>query len=125
MTENLDVRFETEHIALRLVKTDDDQEITVQPVETVSLTIADRVVLPAGFQGGGGGTSFLPTATYYDDDDATYFYFGWTAAQTEGEWLVRRANRASLQETDAQQTGNPGYADLDAAWPNRASLTYS
>lgn len=73
---------------------------------------------------GSDGSAFLRTPDEVDDTDETYFYWGWTDTAA-GSWQVRRTLRANAAKTDATIVGDAGYADLAAAWIDRATLTYS
>ena len=124
---SINVKLEYKRLTVTLEKNDDDQRATVKAAERVSLTVSDRVTvnqLNVG-GGGGGGTSFLPIADLCEDTNATYFYFGWTDQGTSGNWLIRRANRSTLVELDADLATDGGYADLAAAWVDKATLNYA
>ena len=54
-----------------------------------------------------------------NDVDETYFYFGWEDLNNTG-WQVRRQRRDNSQ----LEKYDTGYADLDAAWPQRFTETY-
>ena len=61
---------------------------------------------------------FLSVPNEIDDSDATYFYFGWNSVGDS--WLIQRQVRA----TAITASVNSGYANLAAAWADRATLTY-
>ena len=65
---------------------------------------------------------FLPIPELLDED-ATYFYMGWS--DVDGSWLIRRKERSTTSYLDAAIANNSGYADLAAAWPDRATLAYA
>lgn len=85
----------------------------------IVLIDGDLQELPTGdtLAGSSGGVSSVPDNV--DQADATYFYFGWESVN--GGWLVQR----QLRSDGSTQSATTGYADLAAAWPNRATLTYA
>jgi len=72
--------------------------------------------------GGGGGTSFLELPDELDDSSDPYFYFGWE--NVDGGWLIRRQERNTSVSLDATVLNNSSYANLAAAWIDRAVLVY-
>ena len=65
-----------------------------------------------------GGSGFTPADL--SASDATYLYFGFDTSP----WRVRRVLRADGTADEATQSNNGSYANLTAAWPDRAILTY-
>lgn len=109
------------------VAVEDDGVSIVAAASTLNFTGAGVVVTDAG----GGQVDidiepvelFLGPSDETDDSGAVYFYFGW--ASVNGSWLVRRQTRATSLTQNANIVNNASYANLTAAWPARASLTYS
>jgi len=58
-------------------------------------------------------------ASSLSDDDASYMYFG------DVSWRIRRVLRTDGTALEADMANNGGYGTLAAAWPDRATLTYS
>lgn len=71
----------------------------------------------------GGGSPFLPPPDLVDHLDVVFFYYGWE--NVNGDWLVRRTVRATGFQDSATSANNPSIPDLAAAFPDRATLTYS
>ena len=80
--------------------------------------------LPDGDTLEGAGAGFRDAPDETDYSDAAYFYFGWEN-EGGGDWLVRRQARADASAVDAERSAANDYDDLDAAWAQRASLSYS
>lgn len=119
---SVSVRFETKFLNVRLEKPLDAQNVEVSARDRVTITISDKLTV-AQLNASG---LFLPKATFCDNTELNYFYFGWTVGQNpDGVWLIRRASRSTTVEEDATFNNNGAYADLDAAWPNRLTLTYA
>lgn len=91
--------------------------------EDVAIAISPFYQGPKGDPGTGGGSSFLPAPDRTDETDATFFYFGWE--NVGGDWLVQRQTRSTGVSVSATGSNNPSYADLTAAFPDRATLTYA
>ena len=64
------------------------------------------------------GSGFTPADL--SASDATYLYFGF-----DTDWRIRRVLRADGTADEATNLNNGGYANLTAAWPDRATLTYA
>ena len=76
--------------------------------------------------GGGGSPSmnqYLPPPDERTSEGG-YFYMGWTDDFNSG-WGIRRVDLSTGAATTATETGNMLYSTLTAAWPNRATVTYS
>lgn len=58
-----------------------------------------------------------------DETNVHYFYYGYD--NSNGGWLIKRRTRSSTTFLNADISGNASYADLNAAWPDRATLAYS
>ena len=109
------------------VAVEDDGVSIVAAASTLNFTGAGVVVTDAG----SGQVDidiepvelFLGPSDETDDSDPVYFYFGW--ASVDGSWLIRRQTRSTSLTLNANIVNNASYANLSAAWPARASLTYS
>jgi hypothetical protein len=68
------------------------------------------------------GVSYLPVP---DNEETTtaFIYMGWESVS--GGWLVRRRDRVTFATGDATVSNNGSYANLTAAWPDRAALIYA
>lgn len=64
------------------------------------------------------GSGFTPADI--SAGDATYLYFGF-----DTNWRIRRVLRADGTATEATNINNGSYANLAAAWPDRAILVYA
>lgn len=70
---------------------------------------------------GGGGTATLDVSDT-DFTNATYYYYGGLLGSA---WQINRYERATITKTTATVSNNPTVANLAAAWPDRATLTYA
>jgi len=79
---------------------------------------------PEPNSGGSGGTAFMPQVDLIDDTNGTYYYFGWVDGGN-GYWQINRQTRNNALIGRADIINNTSIANLGAAWPLRAGLTYS
>ena len=66
-------------------------------------------------------TQFLANPDMFEET-SLYFYMGWDSVN--GGWLIRKQVRTNSSFTDATIANNGSYANLAAAWVDRAILTY-
>lgn len=100
------------------VGTDPPAELSLEVDASPRLTLGISALANLQSQGG-----YLPPADLIDESNPPHFYFGWY--NVGGSWLIRRQKRNDASAKDATIDNNPGYADLDAAWPDRTSLNYA
>lgn len=114
----------TDDVAIAVVETVEQVALsTVDNTENVALSVietTEQVALTVVETGIGEG---FPDPDQIDETDATYFYFGWESFN--GSWLIERQLRSTSSSEIATIVLNSGYADLTAAWTDRATLVYA